>query len=368
MNPGSATGVLRVSTPGRICLFGEHQDYLGLPVIPCAISLRVAMEGVPRDDREVIIHLPDIRSEERFSLDGTLAYRMERDYFRSAVNVIRREGYTFSHGMECSVRGTIPINSGTSSSSALIVTWMRFLSRMSDQGRELTGMELAALAHRAEVLEFGEPGGMMDHFSTACGGILSIDFQPAVRVERLPAALGTFVLGDSHEPKDTKRILARVKEVVLRIAQRLARVDPAFSLQTASPADRASFGHHLTPEEDELLAGTLQNREITREARRLLSEENVDGGRLGALLNEHQTVLRDVLRISTPKIDRMLEAACAAGAFGGKINGSGGGGCMFVYAPENPAAVARAIEGAGGTAYVVSCDEGSRVEPAGEEA
>jgi galactokinase len=349
-----------------VCLFGEHQDYLGLPVIPSAISLRVVMEGVPRDDREVILHLPDIGSEERFSLDGTLAYRVERDYFRSAVNVIRREGYTFAHGMECTVRGTIPINSGTSSSSALIVTWINFLARMSDQRRELTPMELATLAHRAEVVEFGEPGGMMDHFSTAFGGILAIDFQPAVRVEKFRAQLGTFVLGDSHEPKDTKAILSRVKDGVLQIAKRLVRQDPSFSLHTVSPAELGSFTQKLTPEERELLAGTLENRDLTREARILLSAPAIDHRQLGALLNAHQDVLRDILKISTPKIDRMLAAALAAGAHGGKINGSGGGGCMFVYAPEDPGAVARAIEREGGSAYVVSSDEGTRVEPAGK--
>ncbi len=364
MNSGSAAGPLRISTPGRVCLFGEHQDYLGLPVIPSAISLRVAMEGAPRNDREVILHLPDIGSAEQFSLDGPLRYRIERDYLRSAVNVVRREGFTFSRGMECTVRGTIPINSGTSSSSALIITWISFLCRMSDQRRVLTPMELATLGHRAEVLEFGEPGGMMDHFSTAHGGILAIDFEPAVRVERLPARLGTFVLGDSHEPKDTKGILARVKMGVLRIAKKLAQQDPAFSLHTVSPPELASLARHLTPEEHELLAGPLETRDLTREARRLLSTPATDERLLGRLLNDHQKVLREVLKISTPKIDRMLAAACAAGAYGGKINGSGGGGCMFVYAPEDPAGVARAIEGEGGTAYVVSSDEGTRVERA----
>lgn len=333
-------------------------------MIPSAISLRVAMEGVLRDDREVVLHLPDIGSEERFSLDGPLPYRMERDYFRSAVNVVRRAGFSFSRGMECTVRGTIPINSGTSSSSALIITWIHFLARMSDQGRLLTPMELATLGHRAEVLEFGEPGGMMDHFSTAYGGVLCIDFQPAVRVEVLPARLGTFVLGDSGEPKDTKGILARVKMGVVQSAKKLAREDPAFSLFTASPTELVSMARTLTPEERRLLAGTLENRDLTREARRLLSAPVIDQRLLGRLLSDHQNILRDVLKISTTKIDRMLAAACAAGAYGGKINGSGGGGCMFVYAPEDPVAAARAIEEEGGTAYVVTSDAGSRVEAA----
>ena len=42
---------MEISTPGRICLFGEHQDYLGLPVIAMAISLRVRIVGKKRKDR-----------------------------------------------------------------------------------------------------------------------------------------------------------------------------------------------------------------------------------------------------------------------------------------------------------------------------
>jgi len=55
----------------------------------------------------------------------------------------------------------------------------------------------------------------------------------------------------------------------------------------------------------------------------------------------------------------MIDAALAAGAFGAKINGSGGGGCMFAYAPENPELVAQAIEKAGGTAYLIKVAEGT---------
>ena len=56
-----------------------------------------------------------------------------------------------------------------------------------------------------------------------------------------------------------------------------------------------------------------------------------------------------------------MDAASNAGALGGKINGSGGGGCMFAYAPNNPEDVAEAIEKAGGKAYIVQKDEGTRI-------
>jgi galactokinase len=353
---------LRVSTPGRICLFGEHQDYLQLPVIPCAISLRISIEGHPRSDQGVVLDLPDVGGREEFSLAGPLAYGRERDYFRSTVNVLRRSGYTFSHGVECVVRGNIPINSGTSSSSALIVSWVKFLGLMSDQGTDIQPPDLARLAHAAEVLEFNEPGGMMDHFSTAYGGVTAIDFHPKPAVQRLPSIPGAFVLGDSGEPKDTVGILARVKNGVLRIVRQLSARAGAFSLQSVSRVEAEELVKDLPRDEQLLLLGTIDNRDMTWRARALLGGLSPDHRLIGSLLNEHQAVLRDVLKISTRKIDRMLASAIGAGAYGGKINGSGGGGCMFVYAPEDPERVARAIEQEGGQSYVVRVDEGTRRE------
>lgn len=357
-----ATSVIRVSTPGRICLFGEHQDYLNLPVIPCAISRRISLSGRLRNDAYVHLAMPDIRSELTLALTGPLPYESRRDYFRSAINVLRREGFTFSHGFEGVVRGEIPINSGTSSSSALVVTWVNVLAHLSDQKRALAPDECARLAHAAEVVEFHEPGGMMDHYATALGGVLLLRFHPELQIERLTPPLQTFVLGDSGEPKDTTEILRRVKIGVLDITKQLVHRYADFSLHTLALEDLARYEGNLNAEQRALLRGTLRNRDLTIEALTLLRQPALDHHRLGALLNECQAVLRDNLRISTPKIDRMLKAALRAGAYGGKINGSGGGGCMFVYAPERPEQVAAALTEAGGRAYIVQVDEGTRVE------
>ena len=50
-----------------------------------------------------------------------------------------------------------------------------------------------------------------------------------------------------------------------------------------------------------------------------------------------------------------------AGALGAKINGTGGGGCMFAYAPNNPGKVAEAIDSVGGKAYIIQPDEGTLI-------
>ena len=72
--------------------------------------------------------------------------------------------------------------------------------------------------------------------------------------------------------------------------------------------------------------------------------------------------MRDELKRSTPKIEKMIHAALNAGALGCKICGSGGGGCMIAYAPECSQEVAEAISAAGGKVYHVQIDSGFRVE------
>lgn len=195
-----------VSTPGRICLFGEHQDYLGLPVIAAAISKRIQIEGDFRSDKLVHFSLPDVGTEESFELQYPLTYTKERDYFKSVLNVLHRKGHVLDKGLDLTVKGNIPINSGTSSSSALLVSWVNFLNEIYDLG--YTQKQVGEITYEAEVLEFSEPGGMMDQYSTAVGNVIYLASVPEIHIETYARELGTFVLGDSMEPKDTLGILS----------------------------------------------------------------------------------------------------------------------------------------------------------------
>ena len=353
---------LKISTPGRVCLFGEHQDYLYLPVIACAISLRISIIGIRRKDMLVNIILPDISDQESFSIAEPIIYAKERDYFKSSINILLKKSFTFSSGFDCTVKGDIPINAGTSSSSALIVTWINFLTRMSDQSIILSPEHLARYAYEAEVLEFSEPGGMMDQYSTSIGGIIYMDFFPSAVVTSLNTNLKTLVLGNSKEPKNTRYILGHVKDQILHVDTVLRKTYKGFSLQDVSSNDISKFQSNLSKSQYKIFQGTIKNRDITRIARAELNKKNPDHRMIGKLLNEHQSILREVLGISTPKIDKMIQAALDAGAFGAKINGSGGGGCMFAYAPESPDRIKMAIEQAGGEAFIINPDSGSRKE------
>ncbi len=351
---------LAVSAPGRICLLGEHQDYLGLPVIPCAINLRITITGECRDDHRFSIRLPDINSSDEFLFDGEIQYVLERDYLRSVVNVLKREDVVFTHGYDCVVRGEIPINSGTSSSSALCVAWVKFLLCIANDGRKDSPEEIGRIAYLAEVEEFGEPGGMMDQYSSALGSVICVDFEPEFRITRLQEEFGAFVLGDSLQEKDTKRTLSRIKTGTFSAVEKIRDMVEDFNLNTSSLDEISPLLSSLPDNERLLLEGAMKTRDIVKRARELFASGEMDDATLGNSLNDQQNVLRDNLRISTPKLDKMIEAAIEAGALGGKINGSGEGGCMFAYTPSNAEAVAEAIEKAGGKAFIIEIDDGVR--------
>ena len=187
---------MEISTPGRICLFGEHQDYLGLPVISMAISLRARIADKKLANREIIIHKPDINETETFSLDD-LAYSRPRDYFKSGFKVCKDAGLAFSRGFECELISDIPIQAGTGSSSAIMVSWIHFLSQMADEPVYWDQQNIGSMAYKAEVAEFNEPGGIMDQYSTAIGHLIYLESEPEILIRSLNTNLGTFVLGDS---------------------------------------------------------------------------------------------------------------------------------------------------------------------------
>ncbi len=349
---------MEISTPGRICLFGEHQDYLGLPVIAMAISLRAKIIGEKRSDNQVIIHKPDLGETETFSLDD-LIYTKPRDYFKSGIIVCKNAGLAFSTGFECEVTSKIPIRAGTSSSSAISVSWIHFLSQIADVRPNWDQQKIGELAYKTEVEEFNEPGGMMDQYSTAMGYLIYIESEPDITIRSLNPNLGAFVLGDSCESKDTMGILSQCRDSRLALIQKLKINNPN---STVHSLDESADLSDLNTDEIELYKGTMKNRDLLKIALPEFEKDEPNDKLIGQLLSDHHHVLRDVLQVSTPKIEKMMDEALYAGALGGKINGSGGGGCMFAYAPENPEQVAEAIESAGGKTFIINSAEGTRID------
>lgn len=349
-----------VSAPGRLCLFGEHQDYLGLAVISTAVNLRFRISVRPASEEGFTIRMPDIGKNLHILPEEKIRYEDKRDYIRSAINILKRRGLNFTEPAEFIFQSDIPINSGMGSSSVMTVCWVCALLKLC--GREEEPQEVARLAHEAEVLEFGEPGGMMDHYTASLGGLLHIDCGEKIIPTRLPAQLQGFVIGDSQEEKDTTGVLARSKDPVLWGIAELRRLEPELDFKNMPAGALLALLRRLPTELASKLEANVINRQLCNEALRMLRSTEVDYHELGRMLDQHHAQLRDALEVSTPKLEAMIRSAKEAGALGCKLNGSGGGGTMFALAPDAQRQVARAIEKAGGRAYIVSTDEGLRVQ------
>jgi galactokinase len=121
------------------------------------------------------------------------------------------------------------------------------------------------------------------------------------------------------------------------------------------------FLYKISAEKQSFLNAALMNHKITDQARDELIKKNPDIQRISHLMNRHHAILRDALKVSTPKIETMIEKSMEAGALAAKINGSGEGGCMFAFCPGKQEAVADAIKKAGGTPYIINIGKGLEV-------
>ncbi|MBC7327152.1 GHMP kinase [bacterium] len=343
--------------PGRICLFGEHQDFLGLWVIASAIDLHIHITGRKTRGNELLIHMPDIGEDEIINLKDEIKYTKKRDYLKAGVKVLLDRGFKINFGAECTVRGELPINAGVSSSSALVVGWIKFLLTLLDI--EIPPDELARLAHRAEVLEFNEPGGMMDHFTSSIGNTIFVDCIPPFSYQLLPLNLQGFVLGDTLERKETLEVLKRSHEEAEEGIKRLKEIYPLFDLRKTPLHEVEPYLTQLPSHLADKVYVNIVNRDICLTAKEMFEQRAIDERKIGNLLNEHHKMLR-ILGVSTPKLDSLCEASLKAGAFGAKLVGSGGGGCMIAYAPGREKEVAKAIDEAGGKAFIVKIEEGCR--------
>lgn len=330
------------TAPGRLCLFGEHQDYLGMPVIAAALPLRCRIEVTPMPERVLEMCIPALGTTWRCDLSALPpnAYRKEDgkpDFAMAAVLDAMSDGWSFVCGAKCLSTTDIPLQAGCSSSSAFVVSWINVLARLA--GKKLSPLELAKRAHQAEVLHFGAPGGTMDHVTSAFGGVLRIG-PGKWDIDPLPCShiQGVWVLADSGQPKDTMGHLKRCK------GDRLALLERLGGHWDADATD-------LTDDEMQLLKATRTNRDTETNAAAKWPLDEPSGPELGEMMDLHHMALRDGLGLSTPRLEAMRQAASDAGSWGFKVVGSGGGGCAVAWAPNDRAdAVAEAMMDIGAVA------------------
>ncbi len=320
--------------PGRICLFGDHQDYLKLPIIACAINRFVEIYAVPNDLEEFHLEMPDIKTSRRFHIHEAFENLEKGDHIASVVRVVKRYGCILDKGYTITIKGTIPINAGLSSSSAVVVGWTRFLLETFGCEQEITDQLIAQISYEAEVIEHNSPGGRMDQYTIAIGGVIFLQTDDSAMYKRMETSLEGLIIGESGIPKNTVGLLGDLKEKAFRSIEIVHQYDADFDLSSATLSDIEKYSDILSEELKPFFYAAIKNHLITQEAYIALNEEVLNYQKIGKLMNEHHAILKNNLKITTPKIDKMIAAAINAGAYGAKIVGSGGGGSICVIASK----------------------------------
>ena len=285
-------GAQVVVAPGRVNLIGEHIDYHGLPVLPMALRRAVRIAFRPRSDG--IIHA----TSQGF---GTRQFAWTRglepvargdweNYLRAAARLVEP-----GSGVDAEVTSDLPAAAGLSSSSALIVAFTLCLMRANRH--EPSFEELMRILPDGEHF-VGTRGGGMDHaasLASKAGCASLIEFQP-LAVHHVPI------------PEDWSFLVAH-------------------SMQTAEKSGAARDEYNARRR-----AGV--NQHTTSEAARVqdavAAMRRGDAPAFGRLLLESHASLRDYLKVSTPALDALVEAAMQSGALGARLTGAGFGGCAVV--------------------------------------
>jgi galactokinase len=350
--------------PGRSCLFGDHQDYLGLPIIACAISRHITLHATENNERCFNVSKPDINKTRKIEFDAiTSDMNVIGDHLMSVLKVVRKHDCIPDRGYDVKVTGNIPINAGTSSSSAVVIAWTKFLLEAFGCNKEVTPELVSNIGYEAEVVEQNASGGKMDQYSIGLGNIIYLETGDDFSYERMKVHLPGLIIGESGIPKDTEGLLKELKENSWLSILKIKESDSNFDLQRAVKSDYDKYKTVLPDYLRPYFYAAISNHDITRKAHTEFKKDKVDYRKIGSLMNEHHKILKDSLKITVPKIDAMIDGALDAGAYGAKIVGSGRGGSIAVLAPEGKEKeVVEGIMKAGAKdAYQVNVDPGARI-------
>jgi len=307
---------VKTSAPGKVILFGEHSVvYRGLAVV-LAIDRRVNVSAEPRKDGRLFIDALNLGSsgffeEERYiSLTGGVEGREQlKPIWVAAEGVMTRLGRRI--GINLTINSEFPIAVGLGSSAAAAVATVAAVNELLE-GR-LGFDEISLIAFESEKEVHGTPSGIDNTIATYGGGLV---YEKGRQVEQL-RDLGDvpFVIGNTGKSRSTGRLVGQVSELRQRNREIVDSI-----LDTISWIARRG--------REALLKGDLRS--------------------LGELMNINHGLLW-ALGVSSPELDRLVNAALRAEALGAKLTGAGGGGCMIALTTsERLDAVSSIIESSGG--------------------
>ncbi|MBO4669533.1 MAG: galactokinase [Lachnospiraceae bacterium] len=339
---GEGGEIRKYFAPGRVNLIGEHTDYNGGHVFPCALSIGTYAAVRKRTDRKLrfySVNFPDAGILET-SLDDK-AFRRELDwtnYPRGVVWAAEEAGYKADCGFDVLFRGTIPNSSGLSSSASIEVLTGYFLADL--YGFDYDGIMNAKLGQRAENAFIGVNCGIMDQFAIAMGQKGHAIF------------LNTGTLAYEYAPLDLKG----VRIVIMNTNKKRGLGDSKYNERRAECEKALQYVQQtfpvqalceLTKEQwavakETIPSVTLRKRAehaVTENLRTLAAYEALKKGDLtafGRLMNESHISLKEDYEVTGRELDTLVEAAWQqAGVLGARMTGAGFGGCAVSLVQED---------------------------------
>jgi len=330
-------------SPGRVNLIGEHTDYNGGNVFPCALSIGTYGLTTKRDDKKVRLYsnnFKDIGVIE-FDLDQ-LKFEKEHDwanYPKGVIKTFKDHGFDISNGFNVLVYGNIPNGSGLSSSASLELLTSIILKDTFNLKIDMVSM--VKMSQEAENKFIGVNCGIMDQFAIGMGtkdcAILLDCNTLEYRYSKINMDGYKLVIGNTNKKRglvDSKYNERRAEcEEALRILKEYKNV--------------SSLGE-LTEEDFESLKDKIENPIIRKRAKHAVLEnlrtlkavetlENNDIKTFGELMNQSHISLRDDYEVTGIELDTLVEAAWDQkdNVIGSRMTGAGFGGCTISIVKED---------------------------------
>jgi galactokinase len=341
------------AAPGRVNLVGEHTDYNGGLVLPCAID-RTACAAVGRraDDRVTCVSLD--RDGEASVRLADLAPGVVTGWPAYVVGVVwaLRESGVAVPGLDVVVASDVPVGAGLASSAALEAAVAVAVSELSDRAPTPGSFrtQLAIAARRAETDMVGAPVGIMDQMAALhgrAGRALLLDCR-SLDFELVPLRLDD--LGLRLAVIDTRVAHANVDGSYAARRQACERAAAALGVPALRDATREAAED--LPDGDARRCARHVVTEIERVRATATALASGDVPALGRLFAASHTSLRVDFRISCAELDVAVGAAVAGGAVAARMTGGGFGGCAVALVPADryepmAAAVGRAFRDRG---------------------
>ena len=332
------------SAPAKLILCGEHAVVYGRPAIAGplgGIRARVAIDPAPPGSG-ITFDAPDIGRR------WSLAAAPDEPLSALAVRVCRELGVA-PPDVRVSINSPIPIAGGMGSGAAVATALVRALA--AHLGYELAPEIVAALVYESERRLHGTPSGIDNTV---------IAFERPIWFVRQPTAdsgwkpgIGNREPGAENEDPwriDTQHATRRMPQATIEpiaIATPLTLLigDTGVRSATRLPVGAVRQGWQADPARYEALFDQIGA--LVWHARAALAQGAVV--QLGTLLDQNHALLQQI-GVSSPELDRLVEAARAAGALGAKLSGAGWGGVMLaLVAPQTRERVRAALAAAGAT-------------------